>query len=91
MSFYFNMDGEPIDVHTWAALFHDPARILARHESPKIITAWIGQDLRLGHFGADDPPHIFGTLLPDDDEWTYATREDALAGHARAIEKYRPG
>lgn len=93
MSDYYSPDGEPIDYREWSRLWHDPSVKIVKQDTVcdgqfKVSTVYLGLD----HSWGDGPPLIFETMVftdgPLDEEcWRYSTREDALRGHAAAIER----
>lgn len=89
MSFYYDMDGNPITQAQWVAGFESRDRQIAKTDFPDgvwVSTVWLGIDHRFGGVGA---PLIFETMIfegpLDGEQWRYSTRERALAGHARAV------
>lgn len=92
---YFNRNGEPIDLMTWAFLIDDPMyKIVARTTivsaaNPSVAydvsTVWLGIDHNFGH----DPILIFETMIFDagdaKDCNRYSTVADAIAGHADMV------
>ena len=100
MSNYYDRKGNPLTMMQWAARFenatkeNDPKRV-ARTEFADgswVSTVWLGLDHR---FGGDGPPIIFETMVfPKDsmgelDSDRYCTEEEALAGHAAMVEKWK--
>jgi hypothetical protein len=89
---YYSRTGEPMTLIEWAlAIEHMP--IEERQvgyteigaEGVHVSTVWLGLD---SGFGAG-PPLIFETMIfggpLDDEQWRYATEEEARAGHANAV------
>jgi hypothetical protein len=90
VSLYYDYEGNPIDLATWAQLFNDE-RHLGEDEldGVRVSTVYLGLD---HSFGAG-PPLIFETMIfggtLDGDTWRYATEAEARAGHARACSLVR--
>jgi hypothetical protein len=90
---HYNMEGEPISLEEGIALFEDDdARIVAKVEIGDVTVSTVL--LVMDHsFGELDPPLIFETMIfgGDHDGFTerYSTREEAEAGHARAVKLVR--
>jgi hypothetical protein len=64
----------------------DPTRIGSFHVGEAwISTVWVGIDMHLG----PGPPLIFETMIfggpRDQEQWRYATRAEALAGHRAVV------
>ena len=86
---YYNIDGEPIDMMTWAKLFGmTEYKIVERTIVNKylISTVWLG----LNHNIWDGPPLIFETMVfyntgQDDYMERYSTLEQAKQGHIRIV------
>ena len=82
-----------VDVRTWASWFETANRTIAvdRVGDARISTVFLGLD----HAYDVGPPLIFETMIfgeshaLDQEQWRYATREEALEGHARAVEIVR--
>lgn len=98
MTSHYDYDGNPMSFEEWAVTFEDTAaRIVAKTTiSGKFVsTVWLGLDHR---FSGDGPPLIFETMIfpaDDNDEIDdfgeeycerYATKEEAVRGHWRAVE-----
>jgi hypothetical protein len=90
---HYNMEGEPISLEEGEKLFEDgDARIVAKIEIGDITvsTVLLVMDHR---FGGEGPPLIFETMIFGGDhdgyEERYSTREEAEAGHARAVKLIR--
>jgi hypothetical protein len=82
----------PVDLMTWARAF-EGNRHVARttvYEGCEVSTVFLGLDHNFG----SGPPLIFETLVfggPFDKEMDrYSTWDEALAGHARMVEKCQP-
>jgi hypothetical protein len=85
---YYDPDGNPIDMHTWADMFEHADRQVARteiNESTSVSTVYLGLDHQYG----DGPPLIYETMIfgGEHDEWCwrYPNRDAALAGHDQAV------
>jgi hypothetical protein len=91
VSLYYDWQGNPIDLATWAQLFNDE-RHLGEDEldGVRVSTVWIGID---HGFGRTERPLLFETMIfggtLDGDTWRYATEAEARAGHARACSLVR--
>lgn len=93
MSEYYSPEGEPIDVDEWARLWEDPAVKIVKKDTVcdglyDVSTVYLGMDHSFGY----GPPLIFETMIfgsgpLDGEQWRYTTRDEALAGHAAAIER----
>lgn len=102
---YILVNGEPVlveDLEAWARWF-DQARKEGKTRlgrailgDVKVTTVFLAFDHNLDDEG---PPLVFGTLISggphDGKEWNYATLDQALLGHERAIayvkgEEYGP-
>lgn len=93
-SLYYDMDGQPMSLEAWAAMLNDiDTRQLALDELPngqRVSTVWLGLD----HSFGNGPPLIFETMVfggryPRDlDGERYATRDEALSGHARIVARW---
>jgi len=94
MSYYYTLDenGNPIpvsDVLAWARWSETADRVVARDELPGgmlVSTLFLGLDHNL----LGGRPLLFETMVfagKWSDIWTerYSTRDEALAGHARAL------
>lgn len=91
---YAEVDGVPIRL-PYGELPPDHAdRRVARDElgHVRVSTVFLGLDHR---YGPDGPPLVYETMVFPSDSWTeqacerYSTREEALAGHARMVERWR--
>ena len=79
----------------WARDFEDFSKKVVRQETLpngyRVSTVWLGLDHR---FGRNGPPLIFETMVFDTDgksedyQVRYATENDAILGHMRAVEEY---
>lgn len=95
MSFYYDRQGQPIDLYTWGRLLEDHEYKVIEHTMVGqwlVSTVWLGLDHN--HWGK--PPLIFETMVfdgavPGRDmyrEWEvrrYATEEDARRGHSDMV------
>lgn len=98
---YYNRDGEPITPVEFERLHDDlQYRVLTRHQvtTPEgeyhVLTVWLGSDQV--PFSDEPRPLIFGTAatkgggeLFENREWWAATEAEALANHARLLERLR--
>jgi hypothetical protein len=93
--YILDADGYPVpepDLLTWAKWFETANRQLAKDELPngaKVSTIFLGLD----HSFFGGRPQLWETMVfggPQDGyQERYASREEALAGHARAVELAR--
>ena len=90
---YYNMAGEQIDIDEADKLFVNPqARCVALDALPNgynVSTVLLVIDHSLGFGGK---PMIFETMVfgkDADDADRYSTKEQALEGHRRMVEKWR--
>lgn len=96
---FYDRKGEPIlDVNEWARLNEDPDYHFVRRDligDRWVITIWIGLDHLTGEA---EKPHIFtsGVFVAQDrrdpgaigqmlEEHSYATEEEAIAGHEKLV------
>lgn len=96
MSDYYDRDGMPITNNLWAKLLEnsDYKRVAfdKGDNGEKVSTVWLGLDHSFDD--GDGPPMIFETMVFDsegEDEYTerYSTEDEALAGHAAILARYR--
>lgn len=95
-TYILNRLGEPVvcsDLLEWARWMAGN-QTLARTELPRatVSTVFLGVDHRMGSKG---PPVLWETMIftqkgstadgLDQEQWRYTSREDALAGHSRAV------
>lgn len=79
------------DVIEWARALEHAHRTIARdkHGDVEVSTVFLGID----HAFGQGPPLLFETMVfggsYDDETRRYATREDALAGHAEVLKRVR--
>lgn len=88
MSKYYILDNNhnpvPATLTEWAEMFEDPAR--------KLVSCTMGGDitvstvfLGLNYNWGEGPPILFETMIfggeHDEDQWRYATWDEAVAGH----------
>jgi len=88
----YGMDGEPITAREWSEMLNDPeSRRVARDEIGEVAISTVL--LGLDHSYGIGPPLIFETMIfgaeLDQEQWRYATKAEALEGHARAVELVR--
>jgi len=90
--YILNDDGtiRVVDLLTWAKWFEVAQRQIARDYLPdgvRVSTVFLGIDHNFSDLG---PPLLFETMIfggPHDGyQDRYATRDEAIAGHARALE-----
>jgi len=90
---YYNRDGRPIRLMTWAKLLENlKYRVVAQdhYKDYTVSTIWLGLD----HNFTGGPPHIFETVVfyaPNLDRETveirrYSTEAEALEGHRQLLE-----
>jgi hypothetical protein len=93
---YYDKQGEPIDLMTWAGLVEDPeyARVALDEVDLYVIsTVWLGIDHNFYRPGG--PPYIFETMVflegsaEDMSMWRYPTEAAALAGHEATCAEIR--
>lgn len=90
----YDPDGNPINTTQWSIMMRDHQRVASNivnhdplHEggSVTVSTVWLGLDHQYG----DGPPLIFETMIfggeHDGYQERYSTKEQALAGHAKAV------
>lgn len=92
MSRYYSRTGEPITIQELIAIDRDNRVALDKLPNGyRVSTIWLGLD----HQYSDGPPLIFETMVFPQDSWSeeeckrYSTEEQALAGHAAMVEKWR--
>lgn len=92
--FILGPDGKtpvPCDLMTWARFFqtNNDAKIVKQEtvNDARVSTVFLGLDHR---FGGDGPPILWETMIfggkHDDYQERYSSYEDAVAGHAKAVE-----
>jgi hypothetical protein len=91
------MDGNPITVDEWSRAFADTAARTIKTDlvdGALVSTVWLGLD----HSFGDGRPMIFETMVfPNgvvgmgDYCDRYSTKEEAIAGHAKAVEWVKSG
>ena len=94
MSLYYDRQGNPITMATWAETAEDISRKRVAEATVGrlwVSTVWLGLD----HGFGDGPPLIFETMIfavdGEDVNWTveycerYSTEAATLAGHERAV------
>ena len=86
---YYNLEGQKVTLEEWGTIREFHKTVKQQHLCGMYIsTVFIGMNMGFG----DTPPLIYETMVFKDGEWNeeyidrYTTREEALAGHARAIE-----
>lgn len=96
MGHFFNQAGQPITVAEWSLAFEDfDARrvrfdtVHGAGEAVDVSTVWVGLDHQFG----DGPPLIFESLVfggpLDGAGLRYATRDEAIEGHAALVGEVR--
>src|SRR5438445_12965031 len=86
---YFDKQGQPLELHTWARLFEDwDYKQVARPVLPngyRVSTVWLGVNQRF----EPGPPLIFETMVfghPAAEPCErYSTEAEARAGHDRLV------
>lgn len=94
--YILNPDGsvEATDLTTWARWFETGDRIIAQDtvDESRVSTVFIGID---HNFGASGPPLLFETMVfdgpLDGEQDRYATKAEALAGHAVMLARVNVG
>ena len=95
MSEYYDRQGNPMTMYQWAQRFAEKDKRVAETTLPngrRVSTVWLG----VNHTFGDGPPLIFATMvfpskkgpLHELDCERYSTETEALAGHARMVEKW---
>lgn len=96
MSGYYDRQGRPLDLFTWARSLENGEgdKRVAETTLPDgkwVSTVWLGLD----HSFGDGPPLIFETMvfenranLNDLDMERYSTEAEAVAGHERMVKKW---
>lgn len=88
---YYSINSEPISFRTWAEMREDHKRIALTEITSEIAvsTVWLGID----HGWGQSVPIIFEMMVfggpLDQEQWRYATKEAALAGHDQAVAAVR--
>ena len=93
MNVCFNQAGEPMTVEAWSVAFIDfeyrqvgDDTLQVGDENVRISTVWFGLDQ--GH-GMTDRSMIFESMIfggpMDETRRIYATRDEAIAGHAELV------
>ena len=92
MTGHYILDGkEPVevsDIMTWATQFEMTDRIVEQTTigQVRVSTVFLGLDHQFG----DGPPLLFETMVfggeHDQEQWRYSTWDEAVAGHAAAVE-----
>lgn len=100
---YYDRKGNPITFEEWGDSFGDfEKKVVAKETLPNgywVSTVWIGLDHR---FDGEGAPLIFETMVFSStgggegvDDWgekdmeRYSTEEEAIAGHAAMVEKWK--
>jgi len=100
VSRYYDRNGKPMDLMTWATTFEKGDRhvgntvIMSQHGAPegvRVSTVWLGLD----HSDGEGPPLIFETMVfgGEHDDYTerYSTETQAKKGHARIVKAIKAG
>lgn len=91
---YYDMQGNPMELLTWAKLFESAERRIGQNiiGYVEVSTVWIGLDHNMSGCG---PPLIFETMVfgGPHDQWQarYATLAEAEAGHAVVVAAIKAG
>jgi hypothetical protein len=94
---YYILDAEgrpaAVDLLQWGRWFENANRVIDYTEitsEVRVSTVFLGVDRRLW---GDGPPLLFETMIfggpLNENQWRYASRDDALTGHAAAVRKAR--
>jgi hypothetical protein len=91
---FYGFEGEPISWEEWLALLRDDDGVVVAVDTldhnVEVSTVWLGLD---HGFGQTARPLIYETVIYggrlEGRGARYATREEALAGHAQAVEQAR--
>jgi hypothetical protein len=84
---YYDRNGKPISLDEWSQAYEDPALrrvgLTECGEGVTVSTVWLGLDHNLSGKG---PPLIFETMIFGaqgyrDEQWRYATEQEARTGH----------
>jgi hypothetical protein len=83
---FYDFDGRRITPVEWGLMFSRPRRVAyLDRDGVEVSTVWLGLD---HGFGYTDRPLIFETMIfggdYDEEQWRYATLDEALEGHQRA-------
>ena len=90
MSRYYDRQGQPLTLMEWAHRFEDwDYKRIAQTVVGKynVSTVWLGADHQFG----EGPPLIFETMVfpGEADCERYTTEQEALAGHAAMVAKWK--
>jgi hypothetical protein len=93
---YYDRDGKPMDMMTWAQSLEGDRRVGldTLPDGKRVSTVWLGLDHNFDH---DGPPLIFETMVfpPDSSQdlycERYSTLAEAEAGHARVLQTLKDG
>ena len=101
MAKFYDLEGQEVSYETWGEIFSGTDRFLAgeriAEKRMRVSTVWIG--LAWGWEAEGEKPLIFETMAFADDEdswddlgcWRWASREEALKGHAEIVDGIRSG
>ena len=99
---FFGLDGEVISYEKWSEIFAGRDRFLAGEriveKRVRVSTVWIGTAWLLEDLEGQRPL-IFETMVFEDADdawddlgcWRWASREEALNGHAKIVDDIRNG
>jgi hypothetical protein len=102
MAEFYDLDGEAVSYEKWAEIFAGNDRFLVGDRIPergvKVSTVWIGLAWAL-EIEDGERPLIFETMAFEDRDdawddlgcWRWASREEALNGHAKIVDDIRSG
>lgn len=103
MEDFYDLEGHKVSYETWAKIFSGNDRFLAgtriEDKGVKVSTVWIGLPWMLED-QEGSAPLIFETMVFEDgdqDSWDdlavfrWATREEALNGHAKVVDDINSG
>lgn len=102
MATFYDLDGQEVSYEKWEEIFSGKDRFLAgdriRSKRLRVSTVWLGISWRL-EVEEGGRPLIFETMAFADDEdswedlgcWRWASREEALKGHAEIVDAIRSG
>lgn len=98
---FYDLEGQEISYEKWGDIFAGKDRFLAgeriAEKRVRVSTVWIG--LPWGWEDEGENPLIFETMVFAEDEdswddlgcWRWASREEALKGHAKIVDGIRSG
>ena len=93
MSDYYDRQGKPISLQTWAHLMEDREYCRVDEtlvDNTRVSTVWLGIDYSFGRGGA---PIIFETMVfggpMDQEPYRWSTEQEAVDGHRMAVDAVR--